>query len=63
MKGAINLEDNYMDLLPSDEDSAPAQEEDIIEEKIESENITPTIKLDYKLKTCEERAALVSRIT
>lgn len=56
------METTYLDLLPSDEDSAPAQEEDIIEEKIESENIKPTIKLDYKLKTCEERAALVNRI-
>lgn len=51
------------DILPlDDEDSAPEQEEEIIENKIEEENIAPALKLDYKLKTCEERADLVNRI-
>ena len=44
-------------------DMAPEQQEiENIEEKLENENIQTTIKLDYKLKTTEERAELVSRI-
>lgn len=43
------------DLLP-DEDAAPEQEADVIEEKLITENINAPIKLDYKLKTSEERA-------
>ena len=49
------------DLLP-DEDAAPEQEADVIEEKLITENINAPIKLDYKLKTSEERAQLVTRI-
>jgi hypothetical protein len=43
------------DLLP-DEDTTPEQEADVIEEKLITENINAQIKLDYKLKTAEERA-------
>ena len=54
------------DILPEDdpdtEDSAPVQEAEVIEEKLLEENIESTIKLDYKLKTCEERAELVNKI-
>lgn len=51
------------DLLPfEDEEAAPEQEQDSIEEKIITEDIQTTIRLDYKLKTMEERAALVTRI-
>ena len=49
------------DLLP-DEDTTPEQEADVIEEKLITENINAQIKLDYKLKTAEERAQLVARI-
>lgn len=65
------MEDIYLqDLLQSDEadpdieidEAAPEQEADIIENKIEEENIQQTLKLDYKLKTCEERAELVAHI-
>ena len=41
---------------------APEQEAEIIEDKIGAEDIQPALKLDYKLKTCEERADLVHRI-
>ena len=48
------------DILPYDDElMAPEQESDVIEEKILEENIKPAVKLDYKLKTMEERAALV----
>lgn len=51
------------DLLPEDDEQmAPEQEAENIEEKIITEDIKPTIKLDYKLKTMEERASLVNRI-
>ena len=52
------------DLLPYEEETvAPEQEaEDTVEEKLADENINPTIKLDYKLKSMEERAALVQQI-
>lgn len=51
------------DLLPEDDEQmAPDQEAENIEEKIITEDIKPTIKLDYKLKTMEERASLVNRI-
>jgi hypothetical protein len=43
------------DLSP-DEDTTPEQEADVIEEKLITENINAQIKLDYKLKTAEERA-------
>ena len=66
------MEDLYPDiqeLLHIDEadqeeidDPAPEQESDILENQIEEEHIQPALKLDYKLKTCEERAALVERI-
>ena len=64
-----NLDPNIQDLLCIDEaetyindDSAPEQEEEILEDKIEQENIKPVLKLDYQLKTCAERAELVNRI-
>ena len=51
------------DILPYDDElMAPEQESDAIEEKILEENIKPAVKLDYKLKTMEERAALVEQI-
>lgn len=54
-------------LLNEDEDpnlnSAPEeQEEELIEQKLEAENIKSTIRLDYKLATIEERSELVNRI-
>lgn len=44
------------------DDLADVDEADHIEEQIISENIAQTIKLDYKLKTMEERRELVDRI-
>lgn len=72
MKGALNL-DKYsplQDLLPlddadpelDDEDAAPEQEADQIENSLEEAQIVPTLRLDYKLKTMEERSELVARI-
>ena len=52
-------------LLPTDLDldgAAPDQEADNIEEKLITENIETAVKLDYTLKTCEERAEWVERI-
>jgi hypothetical protein len=45
------------DLLPDDDndESAPEQDDEAIEEKLATEEIPTTIKLDYKLKTKEER--------
>ena len=64
-----NQYSNIQDLLQLDEadqcendESAPEQEAELLEQKIEEENIHPTLKLDYKLKTCEERAELVNQI-
>lgn len=65
--------DNYsplQDLLPldeadpelDDEDAAPEQEADQIESNLEEAAIVPSLRLDYKLKTCEERSELVARI-
>ncbi len=49
--------------LYEDDTLLPMQEAEIIEEKILTEDITPPpIKLDYKLKSSEERAQLVQRI-
>ena len=48
-------------LLDPDE-MAPEQEDELIEEKLITENIEAPIHLDYKLKTMEERNALVTRI-
>lgn len=64
MKGANDLDyDNTQDLLDiEDEDSAPNQEADIIEDQIAAEDIEQTLHLDYTLKTCEERAGLVNKI-
>lgn len=42
--------------LETEDEGASVQEADIIEEKLLSENINAPIKLDYKLKTTEERA-------
>lgn len=58
------------DLLPlddadpelDDEDAAPEQEADQIENSLEEAQIVPTLRLDYKLKTMEERSELVARI-
>lgn len=58
----ITLSDILPEEDPDTEDSAPAQEAEVIEEKLLEENIESTIKLDYKLKTCEERADLVNKI-
>lgn len=50
-------------LLPEELDEDIEQEEsELLENKIEEENIDAPIKLDYKLTTCAERAALVERI-
>lgn len=63
-----DLYPDFDDLLQFDEaadpddESAPEQEAEILESKIEEENIQPALKLDYKLKTCQERADLVNQI-
>ena len=64
-----DLYSNIQNLLQFDEagpyendELAPEQEAELIEHKIEEENIQPTQKLDYKLKTCAERAELVNEI-
>lgn len=64
-----DLYSNIQNLLQCDEagpyendELAPEQEAELIEHKIEEENIQPTQKLDYKLKTCAERAELVNKI-
>jgi hypothetical protein len=72
MKGANKLEDysTIQDLLRLDEadpdlendDAAPEQEAETIENEIEEAQIAQTLKLDYKLKTCQERADLVNKI-
>ena len=71
MKGAFTLDklNEIQDLLHLNEDldeleddSSIEQEKDNLEQQIEEENIQTTIKLDYKLKTCDERAQLVTRI-
>lgn len=73
MKGANTLEKDLFiqDLLLSDEsddidtesdDAAPEQEADTIENNLEEAQITPSLRLDYKLKTMEERAELVDKI-
>lgn len=61
MADYLNTDDT---LLPYDEseEGAPEQEAEIIEDQIAKENIDTVIKLDYKLKTMEERAALVEQI-
>lgn len=72
MKGANKLEDysTIQDLLQLDEadpdlendDAAPEQEAATIENEIEEAQIAQTLKLDYRLKTCQERADLVNKI-
>lgn len=64
-----DLYSNIQDLLSIEEtdfdennDSSSDQEAEIIDNLIEKENIIPVLKLDYKLKTCEERATLVNDI-
>ena len=52
----------YDNLLEDQETLAPEQEAEILEEKLVIENIDTVIKLDYKLKTCAERAELVNKI-
>ena len=44
------------------EEAAPEQEAENIENEIEEAQISQTLRLDYKLKTCEERADLVNKI-
>lgn len=63
------LYSNIQDLLQLEEadvdendEAAPEQEAEILENKIEEENIQTPLKLDFKLKTCAERADLVNRI-
>lgn len=56
------MDDILQDLLEEEGAAPEEQEADIIENKIEEENIQTAIKLDYKLKTCEERADLVHKI-
>ena len=66
MKGVNNLDTyNYLEdsLADSDidaEDAAPEQDDELLEEKILTE--ASSIKLDYKLKTLEERNELVKKI-
>lgn len=72
MKGANELEDysNIQDLLLIEEadpdlesdEAAPEQEAASIENKIAEAQIETALRLDYKLKTCEERADLVNKI-
>ena len=58
----IDCAEDYLIYDEDDEEAAPLEESDALETKISEENITQTIKLDYKLKTMEERAELVNRI-
>ena len=44
------------------EDQAPDQEEAQIENNLSEAQINPPLRLDYKLKTCAERAELVNKI-
>ena len=44
------------------EEMAPEQESTILEARVEEAEIQPVLRLDYKLKTCEERADLVNKI-
>ena len=49
--------------LEDNEKTAPEQEEqENLEGQLEQEEIVQTIKLDYTLKTCQERADLVNKI-
>jgi hypothetical protein len=50
------------DFLLGDEAELVDQEAEIIEEKIATEDIAPALKLDYKLKTTQERRDLVEKI-
>ena len=45
-----------MDTISTNDFLLDDADADVIEEKIIAEDIAPIIKLDYKLKTCEERA-------
>ena len=47
---------------PELDDTAPEQEADTLETQLEEAQIDAPIKLDYTLKTCEERAKLVDSI-
>ena len=57
--------DSFLPLEDTDLDEAAAPEEEAeeIEEKMAAINEDTPLKLDYTLKTMEERAALVDRIT
>ena len=57
--------DDYtpLDLLPLDEPDPELDEDaDTIENNLEEAAIVPSLRLDYKLKTMEERSELVARI-
>lgn len=65
MDTPIILEDLLLDEAPDADESdelAPDQEAETIEEKLLNENITPPTKLNYKLKTIDERRDLVESI-
>ena len=46
----------------ADLEESAQHEEEILEDKINEENIEPALKLDYKIKSMEERADLVQKI-
>ena len=56
------LHPSEVDLEPEIEDQAPEQEAAAMENELEEAQITPSLRLDYKLKTCQERADLVNKI-
>ena len=56
------LHPSEADLEPEIEDQAPEQEAAAMENELEEAQITPSLRLDYKLKTCQERADLVNKI-
>lgn len=58
-----NIDNDTMLPLDDEDEVAPEQEEqDNLEAQLEQEEIVQTIKLDYTLKSCEERAGLVNKI-
>lgn len=61
-KNPIDLNDLLRYEEDPELDAAPEQESDTIETQLEEAQIDAPIKLDYTLKTCEERAQLVERI-
>ena len=56
-------DDSLLLIEDSDQDNlAPEQEAELLEEKLITENIDTPIKLDYKLTTCADRSDLVNKI-